>query len=172
MVSGALQKGSSVIVQACICSLLFYFSIAEMQAAAAPNSYDAVDPLHPLSDAVPQTLSPDTEPQNTVDSAAADTVAAAAAESACGHSAPLLALPAPDQVHAEGESATQLTLGQSVSLQEELGPLVVNADGTVARISNWKKMTEAERDNVVRVLGKRNKERLEALKQQADPPNE
>jgi hypothetical protein len=47
------------------------------------------------------------------------------------------------------------------------GPLVVNADGTVARISNWKQMTEAERANVLRVLGKRNKERLEVLKGEA-----
>ncbi len=157
-----------MIVQACICSLLFYFSIAEMQAVAPLSSSAAVDPQHPPSHTPPSHTPPsDTAPQNTVDSAASDTVAAD-----CGQSSPLLALPAPDQVPAEGESATQLTLGQSVSLQDELGPLVVNADGTVARISNWKKMTEAERDNVVRVLGKRNKERLAALKDKAAAPNE
>ena len=66
----------------------------------------------------------------------------------------------------------QLTLGQRVSLEEELGPLVVNTDGTVGRISNWKQMTEGERASVLRVLGKRNKERLETLKEQSLKPNE
>ena len=90
--------------------------------------------------------------------------AAAASSAACSESnPPLLALPAPSE-SSEGDAATQLTLGQRRSLEEELGPLVVNADGTVARISNWKQMTEAERANVLRVLGKRNKERLEVLK--------
>ncbi len=78
----------------------------------------------------------------------------------------ILALPAPNEIQKEGDSAMQLTLGQRVSLEEELGPLVVNPDGTVARISNWKQMTERERSNVLRVLGKRNKERLDVLKEQ------
>jgi hypothetical protein len=73
-------------------------------------------------------------------------------------------------MQAEGDSAMQLTLGQRVSLEEELGPLVVNSDGTVARISNWKQMTDRERGNVLRVLGKRNKERLDVLKEHAAPP--
>jgi hypothetical protein len=93
--------------------------------------------------------------------------------SACASaSPPLLALPAPNEIQAEGESAVQLTVGQRVSLEEELGPLVVNSDGTVARISNWKQLSTQERANVLRVLGKRNKERLEALKEQAPQSNE
>lgn len=84
---------------------------------------------------------------------------------------PMLTLPAPNHLIEESaDSAMQLTLGQRVSLQDELGPLVVNSDGTVARISNWKQMTEGERSNVLRVLGKRNKERLGALKEQAPRP--
>jgi hypothetical protein len=75
------------------------------------------------------------------------------------HHAPL-PLPAPDG------AATKLDVsggGGSVKL-DHLGPLVVNADGTLSRIDNWENMTEIERNNTLRVLGKRNKERMEALR--------
>lgn len=70
-------------------------------------------------------------------------------------------LPAPGQ-------GTPITLdvsgdGSTVKLSE-MGPLVVNVDGTVARISNWAEMTDAERETTFRMVGKRNKTRLEALK--------
>ncbi|RDW59363.1 uncharacterized protein DSM5745_11058 [Aspergillus mulundensis] len=39
-------------------------------------------------------------------------------------------------------------------------------DGTLARIANWAQMTEIERRNTLRVLGKRNKERMDKLKAQ------
>lgn len=47
---------------------------------------------------------------------------------------------------------------------DHLGPMVVNVDGTLSRIGNWEQMTEIERKNTLRVLGKRNKERLEKLR--------
>ncbi|KAE8376508.1 hypothetical protein BDV26DRAFT_265472 [Aspergillus bertholletiae] len=53
--------------------------------------------------------------------------------------------------------------GSTVKL-DHLGPLVVNQDGTLSRIGNWAQMTEIEKKNTLRVLGKRNKLRLEALK--------
>ncbi|GAB7351303.1 hypothetical protein MBLNU459_g1718t1 [Dothideomycetes sp. NU459] len=53
--------------------------------------------------------------------------------------------------------------GQSVTL-DHLGPMVVNTDGTLSRINNWNQMTDAERQSTLRVLGRRNKARLEALK--------
>lgn len=40
--------------------------------------------------------------------------------------------------------------------------------GTLSRITNWLQMTEAERKNTMRVLAKRNKSRLEALKARED----
>lgn len=58
-------------------------------------------------------------------------------------------------VSAEGGSTVKL---------DHLGPLVVNQDGTVSRISNWAQMTEQEKKGTLRVLGKRNKQRLDALK--------
>jgi hypothetical protein len=75
------------------------------------------------------------------------------------HQAPL-SLPAPSG------TATKLDVsgeGGSVKL-DHLGPLVVGADGKLSLIANWKNMTEIERVNTLRVLGKRNKERIEALK--------
>lgn len=53
--------------------------------------------------------------------------------------------------------------GSTVTL-DHLGPMVVNVDGTLSRIGNWEQMTEIERKNTLRILGKRNKQRLEALK--------
>ncbi|OAA69714.1 hypothetical protein ISF_02984 [Cordyceps fumosorosea ARSEF 2679] len=74
-------------------------------------------------------------------------------------------LPAPGE-------GTPITLdvsggGSTVKLSD-LGPLVVNVDGTVARIANWKEMTEAERETTVRMVGRRNKQRLDALKQRKE----
>ncbi|KAF2147033.1 uncharacterized protein K452DRAFT_194342, partial [Aplosporella prunicola CBS 121167] len=49
---------------------------------------------------------------------------------------------------------------------DHLGPMVVNRDGTLSRIANWEGMTELERTNTLRVLGKRNQLRLKALEQE------
>jgi predicted Fe-S protein YdhL (DUF1289 family) len=49
--------------------------------------------------------------------------------------------------------------------------MVVNVDGSLARISNWDKMAEIEKKATLRIIGKRNKERLAALKK-ADAQNE
>lgn len=79
-------------------------------------------------------------------------------------SAPL-ALPATP--FSDNSSIGQLDLangGQTVKL-DSLGPMVVNVDGSLSRISNWDKMTEMEQKSTMRVLGKRNKARLEALKE-------
>ncbi|ORX98061.1 hypothetical protein K493DRAFT_313825 [Basidiobolus meristosporus CBS 931.73] len=71
---------------------------------------------------------------------------------------PTLGLPAPDPNNpVEGGTTFRL---------DELGPVVVNEDGSISRIDNWKEMTEIERKNVYRILLKRNKERLERLKAQ------
>lgn len=47
---------------------------------------------------------------------------------------------------------------------DHLGPMVVNVDGTLSRISNWDAMADVERENTLRVIGRRNKARLEVLK--------
>ncbi|KAL3450883.1 hypothetical protein BJX65DRAFT_253114 [Aspergillus insuetus] len=73
---------------------------------------------------------------------------------------PLLALPSTDSTNITHQLDVN---GDGVKL-DHLGPLIVNADGTLARISNWAQMTEIERRNTLRVLGKRNKARMDALK--------
>lgn len=57
--------------------------------------------------------------------------------------------------------------GADVSLAAAVGPLVVNEDGTMSRISNWENMADIEKQNTLRILGKRNKARLDALKAKA-----
>ena len=60
--------------------------------------------------------------------------------------------------------ATQLNVnGEGVKL-DHLGPLVVNKDGTLSRIANWDKMAEIEKQNTLRILGKRNQLRLGDLR--------
>lgn len=60
-----------------------------------------------------------------------------------------------------------VSTGNAVKL-DHLGPMVVNRDGTLSRIGNWEQMTEIERKNTLRVLGKRNQLRLETLKAAED----
>lgn len=79
-----------------------------------------------------------------------------------------LPLPAPDSDTAassssRGDGVTELRVGESVAL-DSMGPLVVNRDGTMGRIGNWAGMTEHEKAQTLRLLGKRNKERLEVIK--------
>ncbi|KAI2467457.1 hypothetical protein F4781DRAFT_308720 [Annulohypoxylon bovei var. microspora] len=74
-----------------------------------------------------------------------------------------LPLPAPDRTGA----TTQLLVGGEGVKLDHLGPLVVNEDGTMSRIANWNEMAEIERQNALRILGRRNKQRLDALKAKA-----
>jgi hypothetical protein len=51
---------------------------------------------------------------------------------------------------------------QTVEL-DQLGPIIINTDGTMQRITNWDKMTEQEKRNIMRIIPKRNAQRLAAL---------
>ncbi|EOD50612.1 putative fungal specific transcription protein [Neofusicoccum parvum UCRNP2] len=73
---------------------------------------------------------------------------------------PILPLPAPD----EAAEALKLDLGGDGVRLDALGPMVVNADGSLSRIANWDRMAEVERRNTLRVLGRRNRERLARLR--------
>ncbi|KAJ8690631.1 hypothetical protein PTI98_012042 [Pleurotus ostreatus] len=67
-----------------------------------------------------------------------------------------LALPAPNDPGA----TTQAAVGSTAVKLDELGPMVVNSDGTLSRIANWGSMTEAEKERTLRILLARNKVRL------------
>jgi hypothetical protein len=77
-----------------------------------------------------------------------------------------LALPSTES-SGNSQQAQKLDLsaegGSTVTL-DHLGPMVVNVDGTMSRISNWEQMAEIERKNTLRIIAKRNKQRLDALK--------
>ncbi|KAI1750600.1 hypothetical protein F4782DRAFT_243159 [Xylaria castorea] len=73
------------------------------------------------------------------------------------NSAHLPALPSTDS------ATSTLEVGGAALRLDHLGPLVVNEDGTLSRIANWEKMADIERENTVRILGKRNKMRLAKL---------
>jgi len=70
-------------------------------------------------------------------------------------------LPAVD--HAR--SAHQLPIGETLSL-DALGPIVVKEDGTTFRISNWNEMNDKEKQGTLRMVKKRNAERIAALQRQ------
>lgn len=67
-------------------------------------------------------------------------------------------LPAPSDA-----KGIKLAVGEDGVKLDAMGPMVVNKDGTLSRIANWDKMADIEKQNTLRVLGKRNKQRLEAL---------
>ena len=72
-----------------------------------------------------------------------------------------LALP-----EAPHNSTTQLDMSNgSTSIKlDHLGPMVVNVDGTMSRISNWEQMADIEKENTLRIIAKRNQVRLDALR--------
>ncbi|KAJ4363184.1 hypothetical protein N0V83_010304 [Neocucurbitaria cava] len=74
-------------------------------------------------------------------------------------------LPLPEPSSSQEETTKVDINGEGVKL-DHLGPLVVNKDGTLSRITNWATMAEIERQNTLRILGKRNQLRRESLKKE------
>ncbi|KAG8968170.1 hypothetical protein FRC05_001647 [Tulasnella sp. 425] len=70
-------------------------------------------------------------------------------------------LPGPDEIPADDA----VLLSEEAQL-ERLGPIVVNSDGTLSRISNWQGMNKAEKALTLKRLKKRNEQRLKQLKEQ------
>ncbi|BEJ14177.1 hypothetical protein CspHIS471_0313510 [Cutaneotrichosporon sp. HIS471] len=46
---------------------------------------------------------------------------------------------------------------------DKLGPMIINSDGTISRITTWTEMSEIERDRALRLMVKRNLARLRKL---------
>ena len=66
------------------------------------------------------------------------------------------------------DDVTQVNVGGQAVKLDHLGPLVVNKDGTLSRISNWEQMADIEKQNTLRILVKRNQLRTEALKEKKE----
>ena len=77
----------------------------------------------------------------------------------------LLALPSPE------DASTSVTLdvstGEAVTL-DHIGPVVVNTDGTLSRITSWHRMTDDERRVAKRRIAKRNVERLKVFAERGE----
>lgn len=54
---------------------------------------------------------------------------------------------------------------------DQLGPIVVNEDGTMSRITNWANMSEYERATTMRIIPRRNAERMDRIRQQEELKN-
>ncbi|PWN34031.1 uncharacterized protein FA14DRAFT_114355, partial [Meira miltonrushii] len=78
-----------------------------------------------------------------------------------------LPLPAPPTQTKDGEGALRTANDDSIAKFDNLGPMVVNSDGTISRIHNWQTMTDAERERTARLVNKRNQTRLQALRESA-----
>jgi hypothetical protein len=64
-----------------------------------------------------------------------------------------------------GDGVRQISLGESLSF-EELGPIIINPDGTTRRIANWANLTKAEQESSWRLISARNRRRIAALEKQ------
>ena len=61
-----------------------------------------------------------------------------------------------DQVHNE--------LGDEYNVKSDsLGPIILNVDGTMGRVSNWAEMTDSEKEQAVRLISARNKRRKKEI---------
>ncbi|KAG5513998.1 hypothetical protein PMAC_000620 [Pneumocystis sp. 'macacae'] len=67
-------------------------------------------------------------------------------------------------------SATVGTAQATLRL-DQLGPVIVNSDGTLSRIDNWAALTDAEKRNIERLLVRRNSARLQALRKENNTIN-
>jgi hypothetical protein len=96
--------------------------------------------------------------------ATAKPVAAAGDQSVQNQQSPVEALPSPGGSEAGSSDAIKLTVNGDKLDLDGLGPMIVNADGTVRRISNWEQLTAREKEVAWRRIAKRNQERIEELK--------
>mmetsp|Transcript_22160 Transcript_22160/g.41525 ORF Transcript_22160/g.41525 Transcript_22160/m.41525 type:complete len:93 (-) Transcript_22160:475-753(-) len=59
-----------------------------------------------------------------------------------------LALPAPGDAKSEAD----VVAGGDPLKFDKLGPMVLNTDGTISRITNWDKMTDKEKETTYRIV--------------------
>ncbi len=69
-------------------------------------------------------------------------------------------------VSISGELETQpgkiIKIGETLKLSE-LGPMIINKDGSASRITNWDKMSQREQTTAWKLIGERNKKRITDL---------
>ena len=65
------------------------------------------------------------------------------------------------------EKSREIKLGEAVRF-EELGPIIINPDGTTRRITNWVNLTKQEQASTFRLISARNKKRLSELQAKSE----
>ena len=65
------------------------------------------------------------------------------------------------------EKSREIKLGEAIRF-EELGPIIINPDGTTRRITNWENLTKQEQASTFRLISARNKKRLEDLQRKTE----
>jgi len=73
----------------------------------------------------------------------------------------MLELPSSD---ANDPTIVRLDASGGTVAMDHLGPIVVNTDGSLTRITSWDQLSDHERSVAWRRVAKRNAERLEALR--------
>jgi hypothetical protein len=63
----------------------------------------------------------------------------------------------------QGVRTITITVDGALVKLDHLGPIIINTDGTVARISNWQELSEGEQSVALRRIAKRNKARVQQL---------
>lgn len=71
----------------------------------------------------------------------------------------------PEVPYNERITTLDMSNGDTSIALDHLGPMVVNVDGTLSRISNWDNMADIEKKNTLRIIGKRNQSRLKVLRE-------
>mmetsp|Transcript_4980 Transcript_4980/g.7812 ORF Transcript_4980/g.7812 Transcript_4980/m.7812 type:complete len:143 (+) Transcript_4980:187-615(+) len=64
-----------------------------------------------------------------------------------------------------------IKLGETIKF-EEMGPVIINLDGSTRRIDNWDEMTDKEREVAWRRISKRNEERRKMLLEKMEKESE
>ncbi|XRB14206.1 hypothetical protein RI054_07g40450 [Pseudoscourfieldia marina] len=75
------------------------------------------------------------------------------------------ALPEAASTNSADSSVHKLKLGERTAFAD-IGPLVIQKDGTAKRIANWDTLTDHEKKATLRIVGKRNRERIAELQNQ------
>jgi hypothetical protein len=95
------------------------------------------------------------------ESSSAEAEGAKETENEVASDGPLLLPP----IDNDDPSIPKIQLGDTIAF-EEMGPVIINADGTTRRIDNWDQMTKQEQEVAWRRISKRNAERRAALLEQ------
>ena len=72
----------------------------------------------------------------------------------------------------EGSGEHIVTVGGNPVKVDRLGPIVVNKDGSLSRITNWLEMSTGEQERTLKVVAKRNKKRMSQFEQSEQPSTE